>query len=164
MQRVIDPVEILYLYFMDRWQRTAPPDRHGGYLDGDPARNSQTARLVFMLRKIAAGNPERHYGTLAVYSRRERAEGDSYISKDPTWMKEPADLGDGWYFEGCTSLPQKQQKVLHYLGKLGLSPEFCQAAEDFVANKPIDKYLPTEAEEPAVLEKIRKWGEQHKDD
>lgn len=166
MQRVIDPVEILYLSFMERWQRTAPSDRRQGYLDGETARNTQTARLVFLLEKIAAGNDENIYSTLAVHSRRKRAEGDSYISKDPTWMKQatPIAHSKGWFFEACTSLKQKKEKVLHHLGKLGLSAAFCESAEDFVEGKRIDQYFPTEAEEPAVWEQIRKWEEQHKDD
>ena len=149
--RVTEPVEILYLSLMHRWQRTAPPDRHEGLLDGEPARNTQTARLIYVLQKIAAGNAERVYSTLARYSRRN--DGQSYVSKDPSWMEQPFPLGDGWFFEGCTSLVQKHS-VVHQLSKLGLSGAFGQAVEDFVAHKPIEQYFPTEAEEEQILAKI----------
>lgn len=154
--RVIHPVEILYLSLMHRWERTAPDDRHEGLLDGKPARNTQAARLVYVLQKIAAGNAERVYSTLARYTRRN--DGESYISKNPAWMEQPFPLSDGWFFEGCTSLIQKHA-VVHNFSKLGLSGAFSQAVEDFVAHKPIDQYFPTEAEEEKVLAKITEWNQ-----
>lgn len=156
--RVADPVEILYLSLMHRWDRTAPPDRHEGLLDGEPARNTQTARLVYVLQKIAAGNVERVYSTLARYTRRN--DGESYISKNPSWMEQPFPLGDGWFFEGCTSLVQKHS-VVHNFSKLGLSGAFGQAVEDFVAHKPIEQYFPTEAEEERILAKIHASARAH---
>ena len=156
--RVTDPVEILYLSLMHRWQRTSPLDRHEGLLDGKPTRNTQTARLVYILQKIAIGNVERVYSTLARYSRRN--DGESYVSRNPSWMEQPYPLGDGWFFEGCTNLVQKQS-VVHNLSGIGLSGAFAQAVEDFVAYQPIEQYFPTEAEERQILAKIRAWEQVH---
>jgi hypothetical protein len=115
------------------------------------ARNTQTARLIYVLQKIAAGNVERVYSTLARYTRRN--DGESYISKNPSWMEQAFPLGNGWFFEGCTSLVQKHSFVYN-LSKLGLSGVFGQAVEDFVAHKSIEHYFPTEAEEEQILAKI----------
>ena len=157
--RVIEPVEILYLTRMQRWQRTAPPDQHQGELDGIPTRNSQTERLIYVLRDIAVGpRANNTYSILARYSRRN--DGNSYISQNTSWMIQPVELSNGWYFEGCTSLVQKQS-ILHHLGKLGLSSIFSQAVEDFVANKSIEGYLPTEADEPAIRARIQAWEEKN---
>ena len=147
----MNTVEILYLSLMHRWERTAPPDQHKGLLDGEPARNTQAARLVYVLQKIAAGNVERTYSTLARYTRRN--DGESYISKNPSWMEQPLPLGDGWFFEACTSLVQKHA-IVHNFSKLGLSGALGQAVEDFVAHKSIEQYFPTEAEEEQILAKI----------
>lgn len=149
--RVTNPVEILYLSLMHRWQRTAPIDRHEGLLDGKPARNTQTARLVYVLQKIAAGNVEHVYSALARHTRRN--DGESYISKNSSWMENPFPLGDGWFFEGCTSLAQKHF-VVQQLSTFGLSGAFGQAVEDFVAHKPIEQYFPSEEEEEQILTKI----------
>ncbi len=35
-----EPVELLYLSLMLRWERSAPPDLHEGRLDGEPERNT----------------------------------------------------------------------------------------------------------------------------
>lgn len=157
--RVIDSVEVLYLSLMQRWERTAPADRHEGERDGITARNTQAERLAFVIGNIAVGrHADSVYSTLARYTRRD--DGNSYISKDPSWMVQPVSLTDGWYFEGCTSLIQKQS-VLNHLGKLGLSGVFSQAAEDFVANKSIQKYFPKVEDEPEILERIRAWDEEH---
>ena len=152
IMRVNDPVEVLYLSLMSRWQKTAPLDRHAGFLDGEPAQNTQITRLIYVLQKIAAGNVERVYSMLARYSR--RSDGESYISKNSSWMERPSPLGDGWFFEGCTSLVQKQD-IVGNLSKLGLSGAFVQAVDDFIANKPIEQYFPTEAEEQLMLAKIQ---------
>src|SRR5437867_1017338 len=111
-----DPVELLYLSLMLRWELSAPPDKHEGVLDGETERNTQISRMAYALQKIAAGNVERTFQTLARYTRRN--DGESYISKDASWMKEPYPLWDGWYLEGCTSLVQKQS-FLQYLTKVG---------------------------------------------
>ena len=53
----------------------------------------------------------------------ERRDGRSYVSKDASWMKEPYEVGRGWYFEGCMSLAEKK-KILHALPKLGCARQF----------------------------------------
>jgi hypothetical protein len=150
--RLCDPVEILYVALMYRWEKNAPPDRHAGFLDGEPARNTQIARLVDVLNKIAAGNDERTFSTLAQHSRRN--DGRSYISKDKSWMEQPCPLSAGWFFEGCTSLIQKQE-IIRQFTKLGLSPAFAACVDDFVAGRTIVDYFPTEAEDREILAKIQ---------
>ena len=51
-------------------------------------------------------------------------------------------LSDDWYFEGCTSLLQKQSFVRH-LTKLGLTSIFVTCVDDFVAGRSVEAYLPT---------------------
>ena len=55
--RLIDPVEILYLVLMSLWEKSAPPNGKQGLLDGEPERNTQISRMVYLLRKAkpAAG-------------------------------------------------------------------------------------------------------------
>ena len=71
-------------------------------------------------------------------------------------MKEPEPLSGGWYFEGCTSLPQKEN-VIAALSHVGRTAPFVNAVADFVANKPIAKYFPTEADEEEINRRIRAW-------
>ena len=156
--RLTDTVEILYLSLMYQWQESAPRDQHRGFLDGVPERNTQKARLAFLIKKIAAGAEERTFTTLARYTRRD--DGESFISKDLSWMKEPCDLLNGWYLEGCASLIQKQE-IVQQLRRVGLSGSLVAAADDFVANKPIEKYFPNEEEQAQISERIR---EQERED
>lgn len=149
---VRDAVEVLYLALMYRWEKTAPPDGHEGLLDGERERNTQISRMVYLLQKIAAGNEERTYQMLADFTRRN--DGKSYISRDPSWMNEPRRLNERWFFEGCTSLVQKQS-FLEHLTKLGLSSVFVACADDFVSGESVGKYFPTEAEENEILRKIQ---------
>lgn len=147
-----DPVEILYLGLMLRWETTSPLDGHQGLLDGEPKRNTQISRMVYLLRKIAAGNEERTYQVLADFTRRD--DGESYISRDPSWMREPERLNEKWFFEGCTSLVQKQS-FLEHLTKLGLSSAFVACADAFVSGESVRKFVPTEAEQNEILRKVR---------
>jgi hypothetical protein len=144
--RLTKPVEVLYLFRMIGWQRSAPPENHEGLLDGIPVRNSQKARMSFLLQKVAAGSAKQidaSFQTLERFSRRE--DRTSYISKDPSWMKEPCSLWAGWFLEGCTNMSQKEA-ILQYLTKLGLSQSFADCAVDFVAGKSVEHYMPTEEE------------------
>ena len=141
-------VEYLYMSLMLRWERSAPPDRHQGSLDGEPARNTQITRMAYILTKIAAGQEERTYQLLSRHSRRD--DGNSYISQDASWMKEPHPLSGRWYFEGCTSLVQKQD-ILQGLTKLGLSPTLVSCIDEFVAGKSIEHRLPSEEEAEEIL-------------
>lgn len=150
--RISDTVELLYLALMHRWETTAPPDRHEAFLDGEPARNTQITRLAYVLDKIAVPREDDVYSTLARYTRRN--DGNSYISKDKSWMEQPHPLRGGWFFEGCTSLVQKQE-IIQRLTKLGLSPAFVACVDDFVAGKSIKAYFPTEAEEAEIIARIK---------
>jgi hypothetical protein len=155
MKRLSDPVELLYLALMLRWERTAPPDQHQGSLDGLPVRNTQIARMADLLRKIGAGESERVFRSLARYARRN--DGRSYISKDHAWMIEPCPLLDGWFFEGCVSLERKQA-ILQNLTKLGFSSDFVACTDEFVAGRSIQKYLPTDEEQAEIVIKLRQLG------
>ncbi len=150
--RLTEPIEVMYLTLMIRWENTAPPDGKQGLLDDEPERNTQISRMVYLLRKIAAGAEEKIYNTLSTFS--SRNDGESYISMNHSWMEDPRELGAGWYFEGCTSLVQKQN-ILQALSKLGLSGTFVNCADDFVAGKGIQKYFPTEEENDIILVRIK---------
>ena len=141
-------VEYLYLALMLRWEKSAPPDKHEALLDGEPARNTQITRMAYILRKIAAGQEERTYLLLSRYSRRNH--GKSYVSRDSSWMTEPYPLSSGWFFEGCTSLIQKQE-VLRHLTKLDLSPTLVDCIDEFVAGNSIEGRIPSEEEAEQIL-------------
>lgn len=154
--RIKDAVEILYLHLMYRWETSAPEDGKQGLLDDIPKRNTQMARLAYVLAKITSGrHEERIYNMLARNTPRQ--DGESYVSKDPSWMKEPFALTGGWFFEGCTNLKQKQD-IVHVLTKVGISQAFVAAVDDFVAGESIKKYFPTEDEENEILARIKEKG------
>ncbi len=141
-------VEYLYLALMLGWEKSAPPDKHEGLLDGETARNTQITRMAYILRKVAAGQEDRTYQLLSRHSRRN--DGKSYISQDASWMKEPYPLSSGWHFEGCTSLIQKQD-ILQHLTMLDLSPTLVSCIDEFVAGKSIEHLLPSEDEADEIL-------------
>ena len=141
-------VEYLYLVLMLRWEKTAPPDNREGLLDNKRERNTQKARMTFILRKVAAGQEKRAYMHLSRFSRRN--DGNSYVSNDFSWMKAPCSLGDGWFLEGGTSLIQKQQ-ILQHLTKLELSPYLVDCIDEFVAGRSISNRVPSEAEQEEIL-------------
>ena len=155
--RLKDTVEILYLALMLRWERTAPPYRKQGLLDEESERNTQISRMVYLLRKVAVGTEDKTYTTLARHSRRN--DGESYISRNSAWMEQPRELDSGWYFEGCTNLPQKQV-ILQGLKDVGLSASFVACADDFVSGKSIQQYLPTEEEQEDIIARIKEREEQ----
>jgi len=76
------------------------------------------------------------------------------ISKNRLWMEKPRELFDGWYFESCTSLIQKQE-VLQGSRKVGLSASFVSCADDFVADKNVLKYLPREEEQNQIIARFK---------
>ena len=141
-------VEYLYLALMLKWEENAPADRHEGLLDNVPTRNTQITRMGYILRKIAAGQEERTYQLLSRYSHRN--DGKAYVSKDSSWMIEPYPLSNDWFFEGCTSLVQKQD-IIQHLTKLGLSMALVNCIDEFVAGKSIAHRLPSEAEAEEIL-------------
>lgn len=144
-------VELLYLGLMLRWEASAPPDRHLGILDGNSARNTQATRLVFVLRKMAAGTNGDMYRTLAVVTRRN--DGHSYISDDPSWMKSPTQLEPGWYIEGCESCQQKFE-LIEKLRNCGASQTFVECVKNFVAFRPIIQYMPSETEQLNLVNEL----------
>lgn len=141
-------VEYLYLALMLRWERSAPQNKHEGLLDGETARNTQITRMAYILRKIAAGQEERTYQLLSRHSCRN--DGKSYVSIDSSWMTEPYPLSSAWFFEGCTSLIQKQD-ILQHLTKLDLSATLVNCIDDFVAGKSIEGRIPSEEEVEDIL-------------
>lgn len=152
---VLDPVECLYLSLMHRWQTTAPPDRHMGVLDGEPAENSQIARLAYVLNKIAIGQVDETFEKLERLT--VKRDCSSHISRDTRRMRAPHPLHGDWYLEGCMSLLAKLE-IVRQLRHLGLSRAFIQSVENFVANDGIDRYLPTHEEQQEI---IRRFERQH---
>ena len=145
-----DPVEILYLALMLRWEKSAPANNHLGYLDGVPIRNSQKARLAFVLRKIAAGNPK---FLPALSLRTRRRDGDAYVSTNQSWMVEPCELLDGWFLEGCMSMEQKAA-VTSALVRLGHSALFGACMDDFVAGRSVRKFMPSIEEQEELVRRL----------
>lgn len=144
-------VEYLYYVLMRRWEGTAPPDRTKGVLDGIDTVNCQASRLIYVLKKVAAGGEDRVYRCLALHSRRN--DGESYISQESGWMKRPCPLNDTWFLEAGMSLLQKKDIVIHGLGRLGLSPYLIRCVEDFVEGLPISKYEVKEEEANEILQR-----------
>lgn len=150
-------VELLYLALMIRWERSAPPDGQKGNLDGKGVINSQTARLAYILSKIAAGSEARDYQILARYTRRR--DGNSRVSKIGASMKSPCPLTNGWYLEGCANLKMEKFECIHALTYLGLSARFVDAVEDFVSGKSIISYYPTIEQQEEILRNLDRHDE-----
>ena len=131
------------------WEKTVPQDRHHGYLDGVPTQNSPTARMTFILNKIAAGQEERVYGLLSRCARKQNDE-KSYISRDSSRMENPCPLLNGWFFESCASTEQKQN-ILQFLTKLDLSQTLVNCIDEFVAGKSIKSRTPSDEETEEIL-------------
>ena len=147
--KITESVELLYLSLLLRWERNAPQDQHQGLLDGVPERNTQISRLIYIMRKIAAGSVDRTFRIMAIHTRKN--DGGSYISKDESHMTDPRELDRGWYFEGCTSLKQKQD-IIQSLSKVGIFPTFIACVDDFVAGKSVEKYVPSDEEQDRLIE------------
>jgi len=145
--------EIFLANLLVRWLITAPKDQNQGLLDGEPIRNSQSSRMQYALKKLLIGIEDKSYIVLSRYARRN--DGNSYISKDYSWMIKPVQLNNLWYFESTISLEQKLN-ILSYLNKIGFSSALTNCVCDFVSNKDIDKYFPTEAESNEILKQCKK--------
>lgn len=149
--------EIFLATLLLRWQTSAPDDRKEGLLDGVPTQNSQSSRMQYALQKLCIGIEDKCYNALSRYSR--RTDGNSFISRDMTWMLAPHHLKGGWHLECKMSLDQKLN-ILSYLNKIGFSSALTNCVCDFVAGKEINKYFPTEEESVEILEKCkREFGE-----
>lgn len=154
---VTNTKELLYLSLMLRWETTAPQNRHKGHLDGEPAINSQTARLAFVLKKIALGVEEQTYQALARHTRRR--DGQSYVSRDASWMQSPYPLSNGWHLEGCTNLGNQKLGFTDCLIDLGHSGIFVAAVDAFVAGKSIFEFMPNAAEQEEIVARLRSMGD-----
>ncbi|RBP72419.1 hypothetical protein [Marinobacter nauticus] len=150
--RLKDPVEVFLLYLMHQWMESAPDNGRKGLYQGEPKVNSQMMRAAYILKTIGFAEEDKVFNKLAVHCRRN--DGHSYISKDGGWMEKPLELGGGWYFEGGTSLVQKQD-ILSSLTKIGYSPTFVSAADTFVAGKPVSDFFPTDEEAKLLLSQIK---------
>jgi hypothetical protein len=91
------------------------------------------------------------YRSLAQYTR--RPDGNSYVSKNISWMDDPKPLWGDWYVEGCQNIRQKHA-VLDNLVRLGHSPEFVECARTFVEGGSIEDYLPTFSELKGMFKNI----------
>ena len=65
-------------------------------------------------------------------------------------MGQPYPLSNGWHFEGCTNLDQKQA-ILQHLTELGLSSTLVACIDEFVAGKSIEYRIPSEDEAEEIL-------------
>lgn len=155
--RINNAVEVLYLALMHRWEKSAPPDRKQGILNGEHETNSQIARLAFVLKKVGASRKDCVFPILSRHT--VRKDGRSYVSQDSSWMEQPYALWDGWFLEGCTSLEQKQW-IVQQLTHAGLTATFVRCADDFVAGKSIESYFPTEDETREIIERSKLVEEQ----
>ena len=151
--RLRDPVEILFLGVMLRWEKTAPPDKKQGMLDGEPERNTQMSRMAFVLNKVGVGLEDKYFQKLAVGASWSKP-GGRYLDKNKEHMENPISLHKGWWLDGCASLERKLE-MMQDLTKLGLSPTFTKCACDFVAGKSVASYMPTESEQDEIIQALR---------
>src|SRR4051812_39959829 len=86
--------EYLCLYHLSKWEDTAPPDKHMGTLAGrGDVKNTQTARMSRLLTLVVAVNPADMDASFEkLIKRTQRKDGNSYISKDKSWMTEPYEI------------------------------------------------------------------------
>jgi len=144
--------ELELLAFLVEWGNKTPEDRKGIQSQHYYKQNTQTTRLSFVLNLIVANNKKFN----DVYKQIERLttrakDGNSYFSKDSSWMKEPYHIKEGWYFEGCTSLVQKQRCIqkltnIKFLSGFRFSGIFSDCLCDFIADSNLSKYIPIEDE------------------
>lgn len=149
--------ELKLLALLLKWQNDAPKDGclfRGGLLE---ERNTQVTRLGYFLRIIVQNNDdyERIYKQLELVTRRTRDD-NSYFSQQSSWMKEPYCIKENWFFEGCTSLRQKQG-FIHEMTKIRLSSgsrlstQCVDCASDFIAGKNLEEYQPPEDSKEFVM-------------
>lgn len=104
-----------------------------GIYEGTKLRNSQQARLHYLLKGIGAGNLEKNYSTLAVKTRNHKGM-DSKISTCKPMQGLP--LNDRWYLDCCLNLSQKFE-IVEAFKHLGFSRDFIEIAKRFVEGLPI---------------------------
>lgn len=153
---ITNKIELDILATVVLWKNSAPKDKHKfKYLD---KRNSQTERLCFVLNLIASHFKDEDYNSIfqQLTTRNPRKKDDkSYLSKDPSQLKEPHPVKGDWYFEGCMNKGQKQLFMQHirklrFPGGFQFSTDFSACVDDFLDYKnPLDKYEPTENDKEA---------------
>lgn len=155
IMRLKNPIEIFLLSLMHQWTESGPDDGRKGLYRGEAKVNSQMMRAAYVLKTIGIAEEDKVFNKLAVHCRRN--DGHSYISKNPAWMEKPLELGGGWYFEGGTSLVQKQD-ILSNLTKIGYSSAFAASVDKFVAGQPVSDFFPTDYEAKVILSRIKSEG------
>lgn len=155
--RLKDPVEILFLGYLLRWEHTSPPDKKQGLLDGEPERNTQMSRMAYVLNKVGVGVEDKYFRKLAVGASWSKP-GGKFLDKNNEHMENPHPLNEGWWLDGCASLERKLE-MMQDLTKLGLSPSFTKCACDFIAGNSVESYLPTKEEQDEIVRRIRKEEE-----
>lgn len=155
--RLRDPVEILFLGLMLRWEKTAPPNMKQGMLDTETERNTQMSRMAFVLNKVAVGVEDEYFQKLAVGASWSKPSG-RFLDKNKEHMENPIALHKGWWLDGCASLERKLE-MMQDLTKLGLSPTFTNCACDFVSGKSVASYMPTESEQDEIIHALRDTDE-----
>jgi hypothetical protein len=160
--------ELNFLALFIKWQNDSPEDRHKIQSFLSDKNNTQTTRLAFILNLVAymARNDDFNniFQQLAKYTAR-RKDNNYYLSKDSSWMREPYHVKGGWYFEGCTNFNQKKNCIQHlpkirFSSSFRFSTQFSDCAGDFIANKNLDKYQPTESQSDNLnyyQEKLKKF-------
>ena len=151
--RLKDPVEILFLGLLLRWENTAPPDKTQGFLDDNPERNTQMSRMAYVLNKVGTGVEDKYFLKLSVGASWSKLSG-TFLDKNNDHMENPYPLNASWWLDGCASLERKLE-MMQDLTKLGISPTFTRCACDFIAGESVASYMPTEEEQDEIVRKIR---------
>jgi hypothetical protein len=154
---VTDPVELVFLALLLRWEQSAPPDKKQGLLDGERERNTQMSRMAYVLSKVGVGVEDKYFQRLSVGAGWSKP-GGKFLDKNKSHMENPIGLNKGWWLDGCASLERKLE-ILSDLRKLGFSQAFTNSACDFVAGKSVVGYLPTEEEQDEIIRNLRAQDE-----
>lgn len=150
--RLSDVTEIFFAALLLKWELTAPEDKKVGTLDGERTQNSQQERMARALRVISTGWEDKYFSKLTLKWRKN--DGRSYISKDSSGMNKPIYINNGWWFDGCASL-QDKQGMMQSFTQLGYTPTFVRCVNTFIAGESIQSFIPTDEEQEIIISKIR---------
>ncbi len=128
-------MEMLYIMLLGKWEETAPLPGKFGLFNGIHLKNSQQARLQYLLKSIGVNNPEKTYSTLAVKTRKPRDE-DSMITTHKPARGLP--LLGGWHLDCCLNVGQKLE-IVGALCHLDYSRDFIEISKGFVIGKSISE-------------------------
>lgn len=160
-------IELDFLAMFVLWKRCSTEDGHKFYSGG---RNTQTARLIFVLNLIADHFQGKDYNAIFLQLAKRttrKKDNNSFLSQDSSWMREPHTVRGDWYFEGCTNLRQKQVfmqniRKMRFPGGFQFSPQFSGCVDDFLEyKKSLEKYEPTKDDKEAFdcyQEKLNKFN------